>query len=77
MELPDGLKRIFGAETAQVAQPKPTLPPQMAEWAATNRRDEVRTFYDEDAANYYTDGLSDAQRAGIEIEVAMLDRKRR
>lgn len=75
MELPDGLKRVFGVETAQHAPPEPKLPPQMAEWASTNRRDEVRTLYDEDAANYYADGLSDAQRAGIQAEVALLNLK--
>lgn len=77
MPLPDGLKKIFGAET-QIAAPREPKQFVPAEWSPlTNRRDEVRVFFDEDAANFYNDGLSDAQLAGIKVEAELLARKQR
>ncbi len=73
---PEGLKKVFGVETP--ATPTPKLTPFVpAEWGSTNRRDSVRILHDEDAANYYNDGLSEAQREGIRIQAELLDRRQR
>ncbi len=70
----ESLRKI--TQTFQSKPKQEPAPIRASEWVATNRVDGVAVHEGEAAANFYTDGVTPAQRAGIEVEIALLDQKK-
>lgn len=72
MGLPAGLKKIGNVVTSKPRQP---VTPEMPDWEPTSRVDGVTIHRDEAADLFYSDGLTEPMRAGIEAQFALEEAK--